>query len=107
MSLIYAAVIDIRRTLCLSPGGEQENEAFYSGTPERGVPGEGWSRQKIATLRGGGVGGLLIWKVEMFTNQQRREREGGKRETNDVTPIRRPLGVLAPGAVLPTCASLC
>lgn len=78
MSLIYAAIIDIRPTLCLSPEGEQENEAFYSGTPERGVPGEGWSRQKIATLRGEG-GGLLIWKVEMFTNQQRREREAEER----------------------------
>lgn len=77
MSLIYAAII--WPTPCLSPEGEQENEAFYSGTPERGVPGEGWSRQKIATLRRGGGGVLVIRKVEMFTNQQRREREAEER----------------------------
>lgn len=68
MSLIYAAVIDIWRMLCLSPGGEQENEAFYSGTPEKGVPGEG----------GGGVTdmeGRIVYKSA-------EEREG-KRQKRD------------------------
>lgn len=77
MSLIYAAIIDIRRTLCLSPEGEQENEAFYSGTPERGVPGEGWSRQKIATLREEG------WVTDMEGRnvyKSAEEREGGRQK---------------------------
>lgn len=50
VSLIYAAATDICQTICLSTEELPENEQFYSGTPERRIPGE--SREKIATLRG-------------------------------------------------------
>ena len=65
MSLIYAGVTDIRQTIRLSFEGLRENEQFYSVTPEKEIPGERRSGERIATLRKGDFYG----KKQMFINQ--------------------------------------
>lgn len=100
VSLIYAAIIDIRQTICLSPEGLRENEQRYSGTPERGMPGEGQSRQEIATLRGDDCYGKKKC-LHISRGERERKRGGGQCDT-DITASE----VYSTGSYA-TCASLC
>lgn len=100
VSLIYAAIIEKWQTICLSPEGLRENEQFYSGTPERGMPGEGQSRQKIATLRGDDCYGKK--KCLHISRGERERGEGGGQCDTNITASE----VYITGSDA-TCASLC